>query len=133
MKLRKFMLLVLIILFLEHSQPLSSLPEIYMLQILVNSCSPPQLFFGQSTEIYFNLCKLARLPFNRLSPLGSPSLRRSKAHRYLGASHLSACSHQNQQQICSCWSRQAKPGQRSLAPWLCRTAGFHEVLDCCED
>lgn len=54
------MLLVLIILSLEHSQPFSSLPEIYMLQILVNSCSPLQLFFGQSPQIYFNLYKLAR-------------------------------------------------------------------------
>lgn len=54
------MLLVLIIVSLEHSQPFSSLSEIYMLQILVNSCSPPQLFFGQSTQIYFNLYKLAQ-------------------------------------------------------------------------
>lgn len=54
------MLLVLIILSLEHSQPFSSLPEIYMLQILVNSCTPSQLFFGQSTRIYFNLYKLTQ-------------------------------------------------------------------------
>lgn len=59
--------LVLIITSLEHSQPLSSLPEIYMLQILVNSCSPPQLFFGHSTQIYFNLYKLAQAALSYIS------------------------------------------------------------------
>lgn len=69
------MLLVLIIPSLEHSQPFSSLPEIYMLQILVNSCSPPQLFFGHSTQIYFNLYKLTEAALSSFILLSSCFLR----------------------------------------------------------
>lgn len=51
----------------------------------------------------------------------------------LGGPSLSTCSHRNQYQICSCWSRKAEPGQQSLAPQCCCTAGFHEVPDCFKD
>lgn len=89
------MLLVLIIVSLEHSQPFSSPPEIYMLQILVNSCSPPQLFFGRSTQIYFNLYKLAQAALSYISCSAPGSFEMVSSSLISG----SACFHQSQQQI----------------------------------